>query len=125
MLKESFFVEGKFPDFNQMIKLSKSHYLAYSSMKKKWTKKVAEAAIEAKITPGDSIYLKLEWHEPTKRRDPDNIASAIKFVLDGLVTAGVIPNDGWKQVLGWDNKLVHSKKQGVYITLVIDSCILP
>lgn len=37
------------------------------------------------------------------RRDPDNIAAAVKFIWDGLVEAGVIPNDGWKENGGWSN----------------------
>ncbi len=34
------------------------------------------------------------------KRDPSNIAAAAaKFIEDGLIKAGVIENDGWKQVL--------------------------
>ena len=33
-----------------------------------------------------------------QKRDKDNIIAGQKFVLDGLVAAGIIENDGWKQV---------------------------
>jgi hypothetical protein len=34
------------------------------------------------------------WQESTRRRDIDNIQAATKFVLDGLVKAGVVAGDG-------------------------------
>lgn len=38
--------------------------------------------------------------EQTKLRDPDNIvAVAHKVVFDGLVRAGILAGDGWKQIL--------------------------
>lgn len=36
-----------------------------------------------------------------RRKDPDNLLSgAIKCLLDGLVKAGVLPNDGQRQIRG-------------------------
>ena len=39
----------------------------------------------------------IEWHQ-NGRKDPDNIAFGIKFILDGLVKNGIIQNDGQKQI---------------------------
>lgn len=39
--------------------------------------------------------LKFTWYCPNKRKDPDNIASAKKFILDGMQEAGFIDNDNW------------------------------
>lgn len=50
------------------------------------------------------VYLKFLWVEPNKRRDLDNIAFGKKFVQDALVKHGVIPNDGWKNVLGFTDE---------------------
>ena len=39
------------------------------------------------------------WFCRNRRKDPDNISSAgRKIILDGLVTAGILQDDGWKQV---------------------------
>lgn len=52
------------------------------------------------------IDLDITWYCKNKRKDKDNIAAGIKFILDGLVKAGTIENDGWKQV----NNFSHSFK---------------
>ena len=44
------------------------------------------------------VKLKITWYEPTKRRDVDNITFAVKFIQDALVKAGILENDGQKQV---------------------------
>ena len=46
----------------------------------------------------EKIDLDITWYEPTKRRDPDNIFFAIKFILDSLVKCGIIPNDSQKHI---------------------------
>lgn len=43
--------------------------------------------------PG-KVTLNFRWYEPNRRRDMDNIAFAKKFILDALVSAGVIIADG-------------------------------
>ncbi len=42
------------------------------------------------------------WYEPSRRRDLDNISAfGRKVIQDGLVQAGVLENDGWKQICGF------------------------
>jgi len=48
-----------------------------------------------KMYPADVTFY---WHCADGRTDPDNISFAQKFILDGLVNAGVLLNDGWKQI---------------------------
>jgi hypothetical protein len=71
--------------------------LEYISMKKGWTGLVEMMIREARIKPVETAYLVCYWYEESKRRDPDNIRVGEKFIWDGLVAAGVIKNDGWKQ----------------------------
>ena len=49
------------------------------------------------------VYLKYLWVEKDRRRDKDNVAFARKFVQDALVKAGKIPNDGWKNIVGFED----------------------
>lgn len=44
------------------------------------------------------VSITFEWHETTKRRDLDNIASAKKFILDALQKCGILDGDGQKYV---------------------------
>lgn len=47
------------------------------------------------------VAVVFDWYEPNKRRDLDNVAgSGQKWVLDGLVAAGVLPDDGPDCVVG-------------------------
>lgn len=94
-------VPGELPTMNEIIASSKRHYGVYSKMKKKYTELViSQAAGMEKVRKADFI---ITWHCKNKRKDPDNVATGIKFLLDGLVEAGVMENDGWGQV----NSLTH------------------
>jgi len=97
-------IPGELPDLNQIIKVSKIHYGAYSKLKKDNTDKVTWIA--KKLPKMKRIDLDITWYCKNKRKDKDNIASGIKFLLDGLVKAGVIKNDGWREV----NSFSHNFK---------------
>ena len=93
-----FDIEGRLPGLNEMIDAAKSHYGAYASMKQTYTDMVAWLA--KKLPTYKRVDLVITWHEPDQRRDPDNIMAGQKFILDGLVAAGTIPNDSQKYVRG-------------------------
>lgn len=95
-------IPGEFPTMNQIIAKSKQHYAVYAKMKKKYTELViSHAAGMDTIGKADFVFT---WYCKDKRKDPDNIATGIKFLLDGLVEAGVMEGDGWGQV----NSLTHT-----------------
>lgn len=98
MTKYSFVIEGKLPSQNEM---APSNWKKYAQLKKKATNKVAKAVSHL---PKLEIPIKLmiRYYPPNKRIDKDNIAAAKKFILDGLVKAGKISNDGWKEIDCWE-----------------------
>ena len=49
------------------------------------------------------------WHEPNGKRDEDNVDFGVKFLLDGLVDAGVIPDDSRRYIRGIYHKVVVDK----------------
>lgn len=49
------------------------------------------------------VNLSFEWYEPNKKRDKDNVCFAKKFILDALVKNKVIDNDGWKNIIGFQD----------------------
>lgn len=102
-----FDIEGRLPGLNEMIdaaKQGKGKYQPYSIMKQTYTDTVAWLA--KKLPAYEKVALIITWHEPDQRRDPDNIMAGQKFILDGLVAAGTIPNDSQKYVRG----IVHRFK---------------
>ena len=62
--------------------------------------------------------VRFEYHEKSKRRDADNIASAKKFILDALVEMGVLPDDSRKYVKGFYDVIIDDKTDFVRVELV-------
>ncbi|MEY8461002.1 hypothetical protein AALA69_07735 [Eggerthellaceae bacterium 24-137] len=65
------------------------------------------------------VVVIFDWFEPNLRRDLDNVSgSARKWILDGLVAAGVLPDDGMAHVVGlqdWSH--IDPLNPGVIVTL--------
>ena len=58
------------------------------------------------------------WHEATRRRDLDNIMSAQKIVIDGLVKARVILDDSQRWITDIQHEFrIPSDTPGVMVTL--------
>ena len=105
---EKLVIEGELPSLNEIIDAAKQHYGSYSTMKKANTNAVAWPA--KKLPVYEAVELEVIWYCKNKRKDPDNIAAAVKFIFDGLVKAGRLKNDGWKQNKGWTNKFKVDKE---------------
>lgn len=95
-------IEGEFPTLNQVVAASKTHYGAYAKMKKTHTQKVM-ASVKGLPYIQEKADIECTWYRKNRRSDPDNVASGIKFILDGFVESGLLDNDGWKQI----GTLVH------------------
>lgn len=54
--------------------------------------------------------LHFHWYRKNKKVDPDNIAFAKKYILDGIVAAEALPNDGWSEVLGFSDSFSVDKE---------------
>jgi hypothetical protein len=68
---------------------------------------------------GGPVALSFEWREPNRRRDPDGIcAGGAKVLIDALKTAGVLANDGWRNIASIRHTwLVDKTNPGVWVTL--------
>ena len=65
-------------------------------------RRVAALAREQRVPRFERpVVVTFDWYEPNLRRDLDNVAGAgQKWVLDGLVAAGVLPDDNMRNVVG-------------------------
>lgn len=91
----------------------------YNDIKQDWKQRTI-AAIGAPFVRVSSSYFGYLVVEAERRRDPSNICSAaVKFIEDGLVVAGVMPNDGWDQVLGIRTHWIHRVgcEPGVFVVM--------
>jgi len=106
---------------NDIIGEARTHRMASAKTKAEVTAKVANAAMiqnKSRMTFDRPIILRCMWFETNRRRDPDNIVAGKKYVLDGLVAAGILAKDGWPQVAGFDDKWDVSKEHpGVLVTV--------
>ncbi len=112
------YIEGKFPGMNNIVAASKAHYALYSKMKKENTEifRVATQNFEKFTEP---VEITFTWFYKNIRRDPDNMMAAQKFALDGMVAAGVIPNDTGKEIASLIHNFIHGEKDGVEITIEV------
>lgn len=117
MLPQSFFVPGSFPRLNMLI--GRNVRWEYSALKKEWGSIIQSCIAQAKLKPMKRAHIYFHWQEKDKRKDPDNIAGiGKKFILDALVKAGILPDDGWDEIAGWtDVWRVQKDNVGVLITL--------
>ena len=65
-----------------------------------------------------SYRWRFTWHELHRRRDPDNVGSACKFIFDALQQAGIITNDGWSTVAEIVHRFQVSDEGGVLIEAI-------
>ena len=96
-------IPGRLPDLNDMIaqaKRGRGKYQPYAKDKQQYTDMVAWLCKAAHVPHLTRVSVKIKWVEPDTRRDPDNIAAATKYIMDGIVEAGVIPDDRQKYVAG-------------------------
>lgn len=95
-------IPGRFPSLNDYIAAERKNRHIAAKMKRDETKRVADIAANSDMpTFQKPVHVYFTWVEPNKRRDLDNIAFAHKFILDGLVKAGVLNGDSQKYVTGF------------------------
>ncbi len=95
-------ISGTLPNLNDYTKACRSNKFAGSQMKKK-VEQYISFYIETQLKTHfrGSVKLSFRWYEPNMKRDLDNICFAKKFILDALVTNGIIEADGWRCVKGF------------------------
>jgi hypothetical protein len=115
----TFTIEGELPQLNDYIRAERGNRFAAASIKKHATTRVRGEALSQKL-PRLLRFDQLicVWYTRDARKDADNVAFAVKFVLDGLVDARVLPGDGRKftgAIL--HSFLVDAKRPRVEVTI--------
>lgn len=117
-------IPGQMPGINELLAAAKSgrgRGNAYARIKNQWTTTVWALAKSRCLVPmATPVRIGFLWVEKDRRRDPDNVAGGgRKLVLDGLVKAGVISDDGADEIRSWtDTFAVDKKSPGVRVELV-------
>lgn len=118
-MKQQLVIPIALPSLNEIINLSKTHWSQYARPKKGYD--VIVTAFSKKQMTKVTKYpvdILCKWKVKDKRKDPDNISVGIKFILDGLVKAGIISNDGFDEINSIHHTFIVDKDNvGVEITL--------
>lgn len=63
------------------------------------------------------IIINITWREENKKRDVDNVYSAVKYIQDALVQMQVIKNDSKKYVVDVKHSIEYEKESKVIVEL--------
>jgi len=112
------YIGYKLPTLNTAIATAKKHPVAYSVFKRDWSNLCAAHFVRSRKAKS-AITVDLVYIEPLdSRRDEDNVTHSQKYILDGLVTAGVIVDDKRKYIRKISTEFTDSgKAYGVVVTL--------
>ena len=119
MTSISVFLDFPLPTLNEMIQTARGNKFAAAAQKKKYTNLVAEEMmVQTDSHPIDAIALDITWIETKKKRDPDNVFAAVKFILDGIKASGTIEDDDRDHVASITNRIVVSDSRGVLVRIL-------
>ena len=115
-----FIIDRKLPSLNDYIFECRANVYRSAKMKKELEEQIGVDIIEAMLNGtmcrfDSAVRISFVWHERTRKRDADNIASAKKFILDAMQKTGVIPNDSRKYVTGFTDEFVDDKADYVKV----------
>jgi len=98
--KMRFTIPGRLPGLNEIGNANRTHWAVGAKQKKDAQEIVCAAILAAKLRPVTDypVTLLIVWYERDRRRDKDNVQSAVKVILDALVEMGIIKGDAWKYV---------------------------
>lgn len=115
-MSQKIFIPIKFPSLNEYIGAMNRNRHAGNAMKRDFTTQVGWWAKMLKPV-SSPVHITFTYQEANRKRDPDNITFAKKFILDGLVAGGVLPNDTQAWVVGFTETWNVNSDVGVEIIL--------
>lgn len=105
-------IDGQLVGLNEYTSACRTHRQAGAKMKKD-AERVITAHIMQQLKGAafeDTVHLSFRWYEPNRKRDLDNVCFAKKFILDALVSNGIIIADGWRGVAGFTDQFFVDKE---------------
>lgn len=117
-----FVINRKLPGLNEYTSACRSSPYIGAKFKQEletdigWAIKLARS--EKTLHPIEKpVVVRIDWHEKTRKRDVDNIVYAKKFILDALVSSGILVDDGRKYVRQIYDTVIDDKSDFVVVRL--------
>lgn len=100
--------------------LRRMHFREQAKKKLEWEGIVGWLVKQQKIQPVEKAMITYEFYfKNERRRDPDNYAACAKAIQDGLVKAGILPDDNFNHVPELTIRQGGVSKQP-YILVILD-----
>lgn len=109
-MQHKFTIKGTLPGLNDYLKAERTFSKKHScgnDMKQQCQMIIINAARKQlkRLKIHNPVKITYLYYEPNKRRDLDNISGvAHKFIQDALVKCGVLENDGWQHITGYEDR---------------------
>jgi len=115
-------IKGELTDLNSYIRVERGNKYAAAGVKQAETSRVyIECKVQKIPKQKKGVFIIFQWYAKDQKKDKDNVAFAKKFILDGLVLAGVLESDRWDFISGFlDVFYVDSENPRVEITFCQD-----
>lgn len=108
-------IDYRLPGYNDHENKARSHWSKAAEEKKTHTEAIMWLCKAQKLQPiNGKVDIDILWGMKNDCRDPDNVYSAQKYLLDGLVLAGILEGDT-KRYIG---RITHDHDDGTSITVV-------
>jgi Holliday junction resolvase RusA-like endonuclease len=111
-------IPGEFTSLNEYINAERGNKFHAAKIKDNETYRVWLECVNLPTIREFPVTLLFDWYTKDSRKDADNIDFAKKFILDGLVRAGVLPDDSRKYVIG-TSCLCHVDKENPRVEIQI------
>lgn len=111
-MKQKIIIRGSLPGLNEYINAERTNRYKGAEMKRRAESIVLHAARSlGKWRAEGPVYMVYHWYCADRRRDKDNISSfGRKVIQDALVRAKILQNDGWKDIIGFEDRFYIDQK---------------
>lgn len=106
----------KLPSLNEYINACRGNAYAGAQMKKRCQRDISWFLRDVPKFDG-AVEVHFHWVEENRRRDLDNVAFAKKFILDAMVSAGVLKDDSRRYVAGFTDTFGYGKEAKVVVEI--------
>lgn len=113
-------LRSSLPSLNDYIDAERGYWASAATLKKAATINVQKEVMTQNRKPVNGMMdVDIYWITPNNREDADNVYFGVKFILDGLVKAKVLGQDGRKNVRFVSHKIRTIKGKRMIIVELI------
>lgn len=121
-MQNKIIIPGTLPGLNDYIDAERSNRYQAAKLKRQTEEMIIMCIWEQMpgVQISEPVHIVYHWYEHNKRRDKDNVAFAKKFIQDALVKAGVLANDGWQEIVSFEDSF-GIDKDNPRVEVIIES----